>query len=93
MQGNNTIREICDPFNFVFHKDYGHSFFCHCPDQTKDFAGADRMIRVTGFLDALGTLQGGRADDGEGEELEPMEVICYAIRGWDDLMTGVTGMQ
>jgi hypothetical protein len=37
-------------------------------------------VRVTGFWDALLSLQaGGALDLGEEGEATPMEVICYAI--------------
>ncbi len=45
------------------------------------FCGDDRIIQVTGFLDALVSLQGGgAAESDDEEEPEPMEVICYAIK-------------
>ena len=41
------------------------------------FAGKDRVIQVTGFLNALLMLQQNPAASGDEEEPEPMEVICY----------------
>lgn len=52
-------------------------------DGVKDgliFGGDDRVILVTGFIDAALSLQGGSSPDlEEGEEPPPMEVICYAV--------------
>jgi len=46
------------------------------------FAGDNRIIKVTGMVDAFIALQGGGAVEGEDEEeAEPMEVICYSIKG------------
>ena len=46
------------------------------------FAGSDRIILVTGFVDAAMSLQGGAsAETEDGEEPKPMEVICYRIKG------------
>ena len=42
------------------------------------FAGPDRVVVVTGFMDAVLAIQGGGAQDDE-EEPEPMSIICYAI--------------
>jgi hypothetical protein len=44
------------------------------------FVGDDRILHVTGFLDAVVALQGGSAVETEGEEPEPMEAICYRIK-------------
>ena len=47
-------------------------------------AGADRVIRVVGFVDAMRDhYGGGRGSIGEGddiEEPEPIEVVCYRLR-------------
>ncbi|MBN2171020.1 MAG: hypothetical protein JW819_06865 [Candidatus Krumholzibacteriota bacterium] len=47
-------------------------------------AGADRMIRVVGFVDAMRDhYGGGRGSIGEGgdiEEPDPLDVICYRLR-------------
>lgn len=43
------------------------------------FAGPDRVVIITGFLDAVLALQGGGASGEEEEEPAPMEIICYAI--------------
>jgi hypothetical protein len=44
------------------------------------FASEKLAVRVTGFWDALLSLQaGGALDLGEEGEATPMEVICYAI--------------
>ena len=44
---------------------------------------ANGAIQVTGFIDAILSLQGGggTGDEDEDEEAEPMEVICYSIAG------------
>jgi hypothetical protein len=44
------------------------------------FVGDDRILHVTGFLDAVVALQGGSVAEAEGEEPEPMEAICYKIK-------------
>jgi hypothetical protein len=44
------------------------------------FIGDDRILHVTGFLDAVVALQGGSPAEDEGEEPEPMEAICYRIK-------------
>jgi len=49
------------------------------------FAGNDRVIRITGFMDALISLQGGSSEASEEEEEEegeaaPMEAICYSMK-------------
>lgn len=44
------------------------------------FAGDDRVIQITGFVDAFIALQGGGAvETDEEEEPEPMEIICYNV--------------
>jgi hypothetical protein len=43
------------------------------------FAGDDRVVIITGFMDAVLALQGGGGAAEEEEEPEPMEIICYAI--------------
>jgi len=44
------------------------------------FAGPDRMILVTGFLDAvIAMIGGGSTGDETADEPAPMEVVCYAI--------------
>lgn len=53
-----------------------------CPgDPVEDklfFAGADRVIQVTRYLDAVRTMMGGGAA-GSGDEAAPMEVVCYRV--------------
>lgn len=45
------------------------------------FTGRDRVVLVTGFIDALrAVLGGGSTGEEDEEEPAPMEVICYAIR-------------
>jgi hypothetical protein len=44
------------------------------------FVGDDRILHVTGFIDAVVALQGGSPAEDEGEEPEPMEAICYRIK-------------
>lgn len=52
-------------------------------DSVKDglfFCGKDKMILVTGFVDALvAAMGGGAAEVEEEEEAAPMEVICFKI--------------
>ncbi len=56
-----------------------------CPgDPDQDalfFAGPDRLILVTGFVDAVRSLIGGGGGGGEDveEEPAPMEVVCYRV--------------
>jgi len=53
-----------------------------CPgDPVEDklfFAGADRVIQVTRYIDAVRTMMGGGAA-GSGDEAAPMEVVCYRV--------------
>jgi hypothetical protein len=45
------------------------------------FTGHDRMVLVTGFIDAIRAMfGGGTTGEDDGEELAPMEVVCYAVR-------------
>lgn len=41
----------------------------------------DIAVQVTGFMDAVRSLQGGGAGGEEDEEAAPMEVICYRVVG------------
>lgn len=45
------------------------------------FVGGDRLLVVHGLVDALGAQFGGGAtgDDDDGEEVQPIEVVCYRI--------------
>jgi hypothetical protein len=56
-----------------------------CPGDSQEdmlfFAGEDRVILVTGFLDAVRAMIGGGATGEDEEEPEPMQVICYRIVG------------
>jgi hypothetical protein len=45
------------------------------------FLGTDRMVLVTGIIDAAVAMQGGLGSALGDEEPEPMEVICYRIVG------------
>ncbi len=46
------------------------------------FVGDDRLLVVHGLLDALGAQFGGGAGENEdGEEPQPIEVVCYKIKG------------
>ena len=57
----------------------------HCPgDGTEDVMlwREDIAVQVTGFWDAVRSLQGGGAGaDEDDDEAEPMEVICYRVVG------------
>ena len=56
-----------------------------CPgDGRKDgifFVGEDRLLVVHGLVDALGSQFGGGAGEDDGEETQPIEVVCYRIDG------------
>jgi hypothetical protein len=43
------------------------------------FAGADRMILITGFMDSVRAMFGGVETDA-AKEPEPMQVVCYQVR-------------
>ena len=43
------------------------------------FAGDRRVIRVTGFIDALRSAMGGGFATDNEDEPQPMEIICYEI--------------
>jgi hypothetical protein len=91
VQHSRSSRELDEGILFsydVFDPDghYMKKVDIRCPgDPLNDgliFAGDNRIIKVTGFVDAFIALQGGGAVEGEDEEeAEPMEVICYSIKG------------
>lgn len=62
---------------------FAHRVSMACPgDPDQDvlfFAGAERMILVTGFLDAIRAMIGGGAAAEDAEEPAPMEVVCYKV--------------
>jgi len=44
------------------------------------FIGGDRLVMVTGALDAYSTMHGASSEGAAGEaEVEPMQVICYQL--------------
>jgi hypothetical protein len=54
-----------------------------CPGDGQEdalfFAGPDRVILVTGFMDAVRAMFGG-VEGHEDVEPRPMEVVCYGVR-------------
>lgn len=44
------------------------------------FAGDDLAFKVTGFWDAVLSRFGGQGETDEGEEPEPMSVVCYRVK-------------
>jgi hypothetical protein len=54
-----------------------------CPGDGEEdalfFAGPDRLILVRGFMDAVRAMFGG-VEGHEGDEAEPMAVVCFAVK-------------
>ncbi len=54
-----------------------------CPGDGKEdalfFAGPDRVVLITGFMDSVRAMFGGVEQDGDVEP-EPMQVVCYQVR-------------
>jgi hypothetical protein len=51
-------------------------------DGTEDgifLLGEDRVVVIKGFIDATATMFGGAVVEEEGDEADPMELICYRI--------------
>ena len=51
-------------------------------DGTEDgifILGEDRIVVIKGFIDATATMFGGDVVEAEGDEAEPMGLVCYRI--------------
>ena len=78
--GGFTILLTYDVFDAEGH--FAEQVRIACPGDGKEdalfFAGPDRMVQITGIMDAVRAMFGGVETDGDVEP-ESMQVVCYQV--------------
>lgn len=69
-----------DVFDAAGSFDHQVQFVCPDGDGTRDslfLLDDERVLLIKGYLDASAMMLGGAVEENEGEEAEPMELVCY----------------